>query len=308
MRCVELIRSLYSVMSLRHLARQVVIQSLFTWDFYDQDTSRKDEFLGWNLSRYQDTLVDADFPRACYEGVIKKIDVIDQIIAKAAPQWSIDRIAPVDRNILRLGIYEMLFAKTSDVPPRVAINEAIELGKTFGSANTYKFISGVLGSVYEASDLKSKDTYTPQKEDPDTFPVVAKVGAVVYTEDEAGVLYVALVHDIFGKWTLSKGGALEGETPKDTCARSIKKEIGIDVEVGPQIQRTEYIARHPEMGKIKKQVTYFACHAEYVPLELEEANDGLNDARWVSLDELENMETYDDIKPIVYEAIRLVAQ
>lgn len=295
-------------MSLRHLARQVVIQSLFTWDFYDQDMSRKDVFLNWNLMRYRDTLVDPDFPQSCYEGVIKKIDTIDQIITKAAPQWPIDRIAAVDRNILRLGIFEMLFAKTNDVPPRVAINEAIELGKTFGSANTYKFISGVLGSVYEASDLKKKDTYTPHEEDPSTFPVVPKVGAVVYTEDENAKLHLALVHDIFGKWTLSKGGPLDGETLEQTCARSVKKEIGITVEVGPEIKRTEYIARHPEMGKIKKQVTYFVCRSEYHPLELEDNNDGLNDARWVTLEELENLETYDDIKPIIHEAIRKVTQ
>ncbi|MFW0870958.1 MAG: transcription antitermination factor NusB [Patescibacteria group bacterium] len=295
-------------MSLRHLARQVVVQSLFTWDFYNQDADRVDEFLNWNLDRYRDTLVDADFPRTSYEGVIKKVDVIDQIITKAAPQWPIDRIASVDRNILRLGIYEMLFAKSGDVPPRVAINEAIELGKTFGGVNTYKFISGVLGSVYEASDLKKSDTYIPKVEDPDTFPTVAKVGAVVYAEDEKGALLVALVHDIFGKWTLSKGGALEGESEEETCARSVKKEIGIEVEVGKKITRTEYIARHPKMGKIKKQVTYYVCRSDYLPLELEQENDGLNDARWIHLDELENLETYDDIKPIIYEGIRMATQ
>ena len=94
-------------MSLRHLARQLVIQSLFTWDFYNQDNDRKDEFLKWNIERHDKHIVDVDFPTECYEGVIKKIDVIDQIITKAAPQWPIKKIAPVDRNILRLGIYEI---------------------------------------------------------------------------------------------------------------------------------------------------------------------------------------------------------
>lgn len=294
-------------MSLRHLARQIVVQSLFTWDFYGQDTSRKEEFFEWNVDRHEGTIVDVDFPRGCYEGVIKKIDVIDQIIAKAAPQWPIDRIAPVDRNILRLGIYEMLFAEQNDVPPRVAINEAIELGKAFGGPNTYKFISGVLGSVYEASDLKASDTFKKEDDDPSTYPVVKKIGAVVYAEHEDAI-YVGMVHDIFGKWTLSKGGAQEGETDEQACIRSVKKEIGLDVEVGPEITTTEYVARHPEMGKIKKQVRYFVCKSAYTPMELEEANDGLNKAEWFTLDELEHLETYDDIKPIVLKALQLVTQ
>lgn len=295
-------------MSLRHLARQIVVQSLFTWDFYQQDTRRVDEFFEWNIERHEGTIVDVDFPRGCYQGVIKKIDVIDQIIVKAAPQWPIDRIAPVDRNILRLGIYEMLFSENGDVPPRVAINEAIELGKSFGGPNTYKFISGVLGSVYEASDLKQNDTYRKGDEDPSTFPIVKKIGSVIYAEDEQGEIYVGMVHDIFGKWTLSKGGALEGETDREACIRSTKKEVGLDVEVEQEIEQTEYIARHPEMGKIRKQVTYYVCKAEYVPMQLEKENDGLNKAEWFTIGQVEQLETYEDIKPIVFKALHLVTQ
>lgn len=295
-------------MSLRHLARQIVVQSLFTWDFYNQDTDRKDEFFGWNIERHDGTIVDTDFPRGCYEGVIKKVDVIDQIIVKAAPQWPIDRIAPVDRNILRLGIYEMLFSENGDVPPRVAINEAIELGKSFGGPNTYKFISGVLGSVYEASDLKEGDTYKKEDEDPEKFPIVKKIGSVIYTEGDDGEIYVGMVHDIFGKWTLSKGGALEGESDQEACMRSTKKEVGLDVEVEHKIEETEYIARHPEMGKIRKQVTYYVCKSDHVPMELEKENDGLTKAQWFTINEVEQLETYDDIKPIVFKALQLVTQ
>ena len=295
-------------MSLRHLARQTVVQTLFTWDFYGKDTARKDEFLTWNVERHEGTIVDLEFPRTLYEGVIKKCDVIDEIIVKAAPQWPIDRIAPVDRNILRLGIYEMLFSQNKDVPPRVAINEAIELGKSFGGSNTYKFISGVLGSVYEASELKGGDTHKKKKEDPDTFPVIEKIGSVVYCEDQSGELYIGMVYDIFGKWTLSKGGPIEGETPEETCVRSTKKEVGLDVEVGTEVAQTEYVARHPEIGKIRKQVRYFICKSEHVPMSIDKENEGLTKAEWFTVSEFEKLKTYDDIKSIITKAIRELTQ
>ena len=295
-------------MSLRHLARQVVVQSLFTWDFYKQDADRVEEFLQWNIDRHDTTIVDLDFPKEMYLGVIKKASVIDEIIVKAAPQWPIAKIAAVDRNILRLGIYEMLFAENSDVPPRVAINEAIELGKSFGGPNTYKFISGVLGSIYEASDLKTTDTFKKGEEDPEKFPIMKKAGAVIYSEDENGKLMLAFVHDIFGKWTLSKGGAKDGETTEEACVRAIKEEIGIDITIEHELQENEYIARHPKLGKVRKQVTYFATSSEYTPLKLAEDNDGLDDAKWFTLDEFENMTTYDDIKPVVLKALKLVTE
>ena len=295
-------------MSLRHLARQIVVQSLFTWDFYNQDSERVDEFFQWNIDRHERTIVEEDFPRSCYQGVIKKVEVIDQIIAKAAPQWPIERIAPVDRNILRLGIYEMLFTNKKDVPPRVAINEAIELGKSFGGPNSYKFISGVLGSVYEASDLKEGDTYQKGNEDPAKFPVVKKIGSIIYAEGEEGELYFGMVHDIFGKWTLSKGGALEEETDEEACRRSTKKEVGLEVVVEGQIEQTEYIARHPEMGKLRKQVTYYLCRSDYVPMHLEEKNDGLTKAEWFTPAQVEQLETYDDIKPLIFKALKQLKQ
>jgi len=295
-------------MSLRHLARQVVVQSLFTWDFYKQDADRVEEFFQWNIDRHESTIVDIEFPKETYLGVIKKASVIDEIIVKAAPQWPLEKIAAVDRNILRLGIYEMLFAENSDVPPRVAINEAIELGKSFGGPNTYKFISGVLGSIYEASDLKVNDTFKKGEEDPEKFPVVKKAGAVVYSENEEGKLVLGFVHDIFGKWTLSKGGAKDDETPEQACTRAIKEEMGVELTIEHEIQENEYIARHPKMGKVRKQVTYYIGRAPYGPLQVEEGNDGLDDAKWFTMEEFENMTTYDDIKPVVIKALKMVTE
>ncbi len=290
-------------MSLRHLAREIVIQALFSWDFYQKDSSRVDELFSFSLQE-RDKLHDVDFPKELLEGVIRKVDVLDEIIEKAAPAWPIDRIAPVDRNILRLGIYEMLFSGRGDVPPRVAINEAIELGKSYGGPNSYKFISGVLGSIYEASDLKSKEAEQKKKElDPKNFPLSVKAGAVVYSVDTDGNMQFAFVHDIFGKWTLSKGGIKDGEDPKAGVIREIKDEIGLDVEVLDELGSNEYLANDKEHGKVRKQVHYFLVKSEFTPVKLQEEGGGLTDTKWFTQDEVKELTTYNDIKSIITKGV-----
>lgn len=286
-------------MSLRHLAREVVIQALFTWDFKGKASDNADEWFQYPLEQ-KPKVHDVDFPQELYQGVLKKVNVIDEIIEKAAPQWPLDRIAPVDRNILRLGIFEMLFSERNDVPPRVAINEAIELAKAYGGPNSYKFVSGVLGSIYEASDLKEKDKQLEKKKlDPASFPVSVKAGALVYAIDGEGVKHYAFVHDIFGKWTLSKGGIDEGEDPEVGVLREIKDEIGLECEVIEPIGFNEYLANDKQHGKIRKQVHYFLLKSDFVPVKLQEEGGGLTDATWYTKEQVATMTTYDDIRSII---------
>lgn len=134
-------------MSNRHLLRTVVMQTLYEWDFYKQDNKRVAEFIKENMQEFAKSNDGIDFVKEEVAGVIKQIKEIDKVIEKAAPEWPLDQIAMVDRNILRLGVYELLFA--DDIPPKVAINEAIELGKSFGGKSSGKFINGVLGGIYK---------------------------------------------------------------------------------------------------------------------------------------------------------------
>jgi N utilization substance protein B len=123
------------------------MQTLYEWDFYNQDTNRLDEFLKKNILEFAKNEEGMDFVKNTILGVIKNIKEIDKIIMEAAPQWPIEQIALVDRNILRLGVYELMFTK--EIPPKVAINEAIELAKTFGGKASGKFVNGVLGGIYK---------------------------------------------------------------------------------------------------------------------------------------------------------------
>ena len=235
---------------------------------------------------------------------------LDLVIAKAAPEWPIDRISPVDRNILRLGLYELLFADRKEVPAKVAINEAIELAKQFGGENSSRFVNGVLGAVYKEIGEPGKDETgkRPKKDIPyDQMPIQRLSGAVVYCEHEE-TLYLALVHDIFGHWTLSKGKIEEGETVEAGAIREIKEEMGVEVVIEGELGKNEYIASHPELGKVRKQVNYFLAKGTYVELELENKG-GLDDAKWFKVAEILELNFYEDILPIVTKAITmLVAQ
>ncbi len=134
----------------RHLGRIVALQSLYEYEFrlQSEDSSVDiDEILGRNLDRYEAAIEDKTFVTKLVKGVLKVQDDLDGKIAPIAPDWPIDQIARIDRNILRIGVYELLH-QAEVVPPKVAINEAVELAKAFGSDNSSKFVNGVLGTAY----------------------------------------------------------------------------------------------------------------------------------------------------------------
>lgn len=134
----------------RHLGRIVALQTLYEYEFRtnseDPDVDL-DEILARNLERYESAIDDTTFVKSLVEGVIKETAGLDEKIQPIAPEWPIDQIARVDRSILRIGLYELLFEQAK-VPPKVAINEAVELAKAFGSDNSSKFINGVLGTAF----------------------------------------------------------------------------------------------------------------------------------------------------------------
>ncbi|MBI2042341.1 MAG: transcription antitermination factor NusB [Candidatus Nealsonbacteria bacterium] len=136
-------------MASRHLSRSIVMQSLYEWDFSGKQPGKLDEIIEKNILEYGVGLESTDFIWQLAKGTNEHLPQIDKIIEKAAPEWPINQITIVDRNVLRIGLYELLFANKEEVPPKVAINEAIELAKTFGGESSGKFINGVLGTVYK---------------------------------------------------------------------------------------------------------------------------------------------------------------
>lgn len=293
-------------MANRHLSRSIVLQTLFEWD---QNAISKDDtesVLNRNVEEFARNKSDQPFMARLLDGIISKQKELDLVIEKAAPEWPIDRISPIDRNILRLGLYELLFSDRSEVPAKVAINEAIELAKQFGGENSGRFVNGVLGAVYKELGEPGKEEITKKKKDVpfEKMPIVRLAGAVVYSIED-GQMYLALVHDIFGHWTLSKSRVGENETNEEGATRALKEEAGLDIKIETQLGSNEYVANKPEVGKHRKQVTYFLANAPYTELRMEKKG-GLDDAKWFKVSEILDLNFYEDILPIVTKAVTIL--
>ncbi len=150
-------------MANRHLSRSIAMQTLYEWDFKGGKISKIEEILERNIEEFAPGLEDDKFARDLIKGVLENRKKIDEIIAKTAPEWPLEQISLVDRNVLRLGIYELLFGNRTEVPPKVAINEAIELAKSFGGETSGKFVNGVLGTIYRAIGEPGKEEGGPRK-------------------------------------------------------------------------------------------------------------------------------------------------
>lgn len=145
----------------RHLGRIVAMQTLYEHDFRGGDAAslELDPILQRNLDEFRSNIDDTNFVEDVVGGVHDHQQDIDNIIGPAAPEWPVEQIAKIDKIILRIGVYELMIKR--DVPPKVAINEAVELAKTFGGENSSKFINGVLGTIYRNSEF-----YEPEEESP----------------------------------------------------------------------------------------------------------------------------------------------
>ena len=135
-------------MATRHLIRTIVIQSFYEWDFYNHETDLE-KIVERNLESFGQGIDEPEFAWKIVHGIVEHLKEIDTVIEKAAPEWPLEKIAIIDRNVLRLGLYELLYADKEEVPPKVAINEAIEIAKNYGGNNSPRFINGVLGTIYK---------------------------------------------------------------------------------------------------------------------------------------------------------------
>ncbi len=294
-------------MANRHLSRSIVLQSLFEWDLNTIEKSEINSVLERNVTEFAPNKSDLPFMERLLSGVLQKQKELDLVIEQAAPEWPIDRISPVDRNILRLGLYELLFGDRSEVPAKVAINEAIELAKQFGGDNSGRFVNGVLGAVYKVMGEPGKEESPRRKRRDvpyDEMPIERLAGAVVYAE-EAGETYLALVHDIFGRWTLTKGHLKDGEPADEGTVRTILEELGLTSTIEATLGENEYVASDPEVGKKRKHVTYFLARSEYANITLEKKG-GLDDGQWFKVSKILELNFYEDILPIVTKAITML--
>lgn len=147
-------------MANRHLARTIAMQTLFCWDFNGKNDTLED-LVKENFQQFAPEFDDHGFVNDLVNGVVANLTVIDNYITKYATEWPLDQITPVDRNILRIGAYELVFDQT--IPAKVAINEAIEVAKSFGGDASGRFVNGVLGAIFKEVPAKAIDLQTPEE-------------------------------------------------------------------------------------------------------------------------------------------------
>lgn len=147
-------------MSRRHLSRSIILQSLYEWDFYNKKGDLI-KIIERNLVEFGPGLEEeSEFIWRLVHGIVTHLAEIDVTITRVAPEWPLEKIAIIDRNILRIGLYELTYADPNEVPPKVAINESIELAKNYGGPNSGRFINGVLGTVYKEFKEKQAESST----------------------------------------------------------------------------------------------------------------------------------------------------
>ncbi len=279
------------------------MQTLYEWDFSGCHDNQITTILNRIIAEFAPGFEDRVFAETLIGNILSKRKEIDVIIEHAAPEWPLAQIAIIDRNVLRIGLWELLFGNYKDVPPKVAINEAIELAKTFGGENSGKFVNGVLGTVYRELGEPGKDE-TSKKYNPDELaklPVERRAGAVVMRSSDKDIknnYHVALVHDVFGYWTLPKGKLQENENEKDGSRRAVMTELGLqNLDLSKKLCENEYVAHDPETGAVRRRVVYFLATTTQETLKLKQSG-GLIEARWFPASELKNLKMYDDIRKI----------
>ena len=151
-------------MANRHLSRSIVVQSLYEWDFWNRKKLSLKEITERNIAEFASGIEGTSFIWRLIDGILKYEDKINKIIEKTAPEWPIEQISIIDRNVLRIGIYELLWSDREEVPPKVAINEAIELAKGYGGDSSGRFVNGVMGTIYREIGEPGKDQVSIPKD------------------------------------------------------------------------------------------------------------------------------------------------
>lgn len=318
-------------MSNRHLARTIALQTLFEWDFLGckEDLNM---LIERNIREFAPEFEDNGFTSRLVKGIRKHWGEINPLIVKYAPEWPLEQITACDRNVLRIGIYELKF--DAEVPPRVAINEAIELAKTFGGESSGKFINGVLGSLYkdmEASGEKISTTSSvlqptqafggDQAEDasklgndqnvlglldieanPETGRREISAGGVVYRK-KGEIVLVALIRDGYGKWALPKGHIEEGESIEVAALEEVREETGLRDLLLEDSIGTNVLTVRTETGSFKKPVHYFLIKTEDEKLTPPTSGE-VQGAAWFEPGEALAVIGYDDARSILVEALK----
>lgn len=300
----------------RSNSRQLALQTLFVLEtrFFGSDYEKNQNTDIEKISEiysyvfknfYEDkSSGEDDFSKELIFGVVKNLKQIDEYIEKFAKNWSVEKTAIVDKNILRIAVYELLLSN-NEMPGKVVINEAIEVAKKYGHKKSYLFVSGLLGTLYEKMNLKEKDDMLNSL--PKKTTEKKKVGALCFSYKNDKLRFL-LVHNIFGKWTLPKGSVEQDfDNVNDALNSVLGSKINARGKTGDVIGKNEYSSVKDTRNIVKKDIAYFIFEVENPDeVKVNVKNAGLNNVKWFSEENLSEVDTYDDLRELIKKGVEII--
>ena len=239
---------------------------------------------------------DQGFSEKLLADVLEHIKEIDELITAYAPEWPLEQITVADRNVLRIGVYELKFSK--DIPPKVAIDEAIELAKTFSGSSSGKFVNGVLGSIYK--DMQEKGEKKELEVEP---PREFSAGGVVFKKDGDDYKFV-LILDAYDKYTFPKGHIEESEDREGAAQREVCEELGIkNTKSYGYLDSIDIKVNEPNKRSVPKTVYYYLIETTDSELKVTSEPE-VKDALWVDKEEAFKIISYENALNIFKQALK----
>ncbi len=293
-------------MANRGLARLIAVQTVFAGVFRgDLDIDDQVAYVAENFSIVEDKET-LDYALKIVKGVFDNKDKIDEILRGAVVKTSLENVYAIDLSILRCALFELLFSKDEKIPPRVVLDEYIELAKFLSNDSSRRFVNGVLASIYE--NVKDGDSADGEE---DVVGEDNRIGFMVYKIVD-GVVYVLMIYDRFYFWTLPKGRVLDGESHEDVIVRKAKEEIGLDIEkgsIGEKIGDTQYVYRDPERGLIRVNVDYYLVEYNGAMEDVSVGNKkSVLDVKFFDVEELADLRVYDDIIRVLNSGLEYISE
>lgn len=294
-------------MSKRHQSREIVLRTLYNLDilgdlhsYINIDTAIN--ILAENNKLSPDDIVDdKDYSQAVFRGILDKITTIDEIISKAAPEWPIDKINIIDRNILRIGIFEILFAADNGTPPRVAINESVELAKEYSSNKSSGFVNGVLGSIYKELYDKSSENMSDGLDKEEILNIIC----IPYNIHK-DIIYIGFIEDSYKKWSFAKDTQDNNLQLEDNIIQILNNKFA-PVSNIIEYSKITVMNNYKEINdkKIKSIDSYYLVNIDNIETNpLDKIN--IKSAKWVRIDEINKLSKYSEMTNVlnkIYEKL-----
>ena len=293
-------------MSRRHQSRELILKTLYNLDVLDDLKPYTDiNYVIDTMNKIRvidsvDSKDDLDYSKKILSAIIDRINTINDILTKAAPEWPLDKINIIDRNILRIGIYEIIFANDEGTPPKVAINEAIELAKEYSGQKSFSFVNGVMGTIYKEIFNNKELEQNQQKENKKE---ISFIECVPYSLDK-NMLYLGFILDKNKKWCFPKSEEDKNKNIEENILNILNNKFDVIERINEYTKLTNksITLSKREGEKIKENTTFYLIKMDYKIINSQNTDKSIS-AKWIKSNEIEKLNKQNDIEDIINKTL-----